>query len=160
MHLFDLDRIEDETGISGTGIVAQGVLFDDGTCALRWLTANRSSGFYDNVETLEKIHGHNGKTVIRWRGKGTFERARTDCIQDGCENCPFASIGGLDARAVPRAPDYIEPAEREEYLRGYVYEARRQYGADWQTCGFGWAPAMTINEPPVQAPREGSGEKT
>lgn len=66
MKLFYLNRIEDESGISGTGAVAQGVEFDDGTCALRWMTEHRSSAFYESVETLEKIHGHNGKTELVW----------------------------------------------------------------------------------------------
>jgi hypothetical protein len=36
MKTFELYRIDDATGISGTGIVAQGVVFDDGTCAFGW----------------------------------------------------------------------------------------------------------------------------
>lgn len=64
MKQFYLNRIEDETGISGTGKIAEGVVFTTGQCVLNWLTANRSVAFYENIETLEKIHGHNGKTVI------------------------------------------------------------------------------------------------
>lgn len=66
MRLFVLDRLEDETGISGTGIVAEGVLFSDGTCALRWRTETASTGVYASTEDVEAIHGHGGKTVIRW----------------------------------------------------------------------------------------------
>ena len=36
---FVLQRNEDETGVSGTGIVAEGVEFSDGTVALRWTSA-------------------------------------------------------------------------------------------------------------------------
>ena len=57
-------RNEDESGVSGTGRVAEGVVFQDGTVALRWLTAWRSTAFYESMEHLEHIHGHHGKTKI------------------------------------------------------------------------------------------------
>lgn len=66
MKKFNLKRIEDESGVSGTGYVAQGVVFDDGTCALRWLTKYASTAIYNNIEILEHIHGHNGKTEIEF----------------------------------------------------------------------------------------------
>jgi hypothetical protein len=81
----------------------------------------------------------------------TFDRARSDCVQDAYENSPFASIGGLDKRAAPVAPSYIAESEREEYVRGYIAQAREMYGEDWRTCSFAWAPALTI----ADAPEEG-----
>lgn len=36
----------------------QGVVFDDGSVAVRWLTAYRSTSTWDNLESLEKVHGH------------------------------------------------------------------------------------------------------
>lgn len=66
MKQFYLDRIVDETGISGTGVVAEGVEFSDGRCCLRWLTKFTSFCFYDNREAVIAIHGHNGKTLVRF----------------------------------------------------------------------------------------------
>lgn len=66
MKRFNLVRNEDETGVSGTGLVAQGVEFDDGTCAMRWLTSKASTAVYNDILDLEDIHGHNGKTVVVW----------------------------------------------------------------------------------------------
>jgi hypothetical protein len=63
---FELHRKEDETGISGTGHIADGVEFDDGTCVLRWRTEYRSTAVYSSIEDLTEIHGHQGKTVILW----------------------------------------------------------------------------------------------
>lgn len=63
---FQLVRQIDETGISGTGIVAHGVEFTDGTCAMRWKSAHKSTALYDNMKDLDAIHGHNGATVIEW----------------------------------------------------------------------------------------------
>lgn len=66
MRRFELVRIEDESGISGTGVVAQGIEFDDGYCAMRWLTATTSTAIYNTADDLLKIHGHGGKTVMEF----------------------------------------------------------------------------------------------
>jgi hypothetical protein len=66
MRLFALDRHEDESGISGVGIVAEGVVFGDGTTVLRWLCELKSTAVYESVSDLIMIHGHDGKTVLRW----------------------------------------------------------------------------------------------
>lgn len=63
---FVLDRKEDETGVSGVGVVAEGVQFSTGWVALTWLTELRSMSFYDSIYSVEKIHGHDGKTQIVW----------------------------------------------------------------------------------------------
>lgn len=63
---FQLVRAEDETGVSGTGIVAYGVCFPDGTAVLRWDTKVSSTVFYSSLADLEAIHGHGGKTVVAW----------------------------------------------------------------------------------------------
>lgn len=61
---FKLVRNEDETGISGTGVVAEGVEFSNGMCAMTWLTSMHSVAVYPNVRQLEAIHGHNGRTLV------------------------------------------------------------------------------------------------
>ncbi|HDY68568.1 MAG TPA: hypothetical protein ENH85_12355 [Candidatus Scalindua sp.] len=63
---FKLNRLEDATGISGEGIIAEGIQFSDGRCVLRWLTEITSIGIYDSIDDVEFIHGHDGKTVIEW----------------------------------------------------------------------------------------------
>lgn len=74
MQCFWLNRLEDETGISGTGTVAEGVIFSDGRVSMRWLTSTASTVFYDNIADVTKIHGHGGKTQIvyyenEWNGE-------------------------------------------------------------------------------------------
>lgn len=73
-----------------------------------------------------------------------FMHGWDNCLQDACENAPFASVGGLASRAALVAPKYAPPGQEAEYLRGYAAQARASYGEDWQTCSFGWAPAVTI----------------
>lgn len=65
-RLFKLVRYDDETGISGTGIVAEGVEFSNGMCAMSWLTAMHSVAIYPNVKQLEAIHGHNGRAKVEF----------------------------------------------------------------------------------------------
>jgi hypothetical protein len=62
-RIFFLYRQTDVTGVSGTGIVAEGVQFSDGTCAMRWRTEISSTAVYASLEDLVKIHGHDGATV-------------------------------------------------------------------------------------------------
>jgi hypothetical protein len=64
MKHFHLERVEDESGVSGTGIVAEGVIFSNGKCAINWLTKYSSIAVYENIEDVEFIHGHNGKTKV------------------------------------------------------------------------------------------------
>lgn len=61
---FYLQRDVDDTGISGTGIVAVGVVMPSGICILEWCTFHSSVGFYKNVADVEAIHGHGGKTKV------------------------------------------------------------------------------------------------
>jgi hypothetical protein len=63
---FYLNRKVDESGISGTGVVAVGTQFPSGICALEWTTYHSSVGIYKNVLDVEKIHGHNGATEVVW----------------------------------------------------------------------------------------------
>ena len=69
MRRFELHRDEDVSGVSGTGVVAEGVAFsNDGPVALRWTSEWPTSVvFHDRgVESLEAVHGHNGRTRIVW----------------------------------------------------------------------------------------------
>lgn len=87
-----------------------------------------------------------------------YDRAQIDAQQDYFENAPFACVGGLAKRERMTAPEWIEPSERDEYLRGYRDKCRVLFGEDWATCPFGWAPALTINEPP--SPQPGVSDST
>lgn len=63
---FELIRDEDVTGISGTGVVAEGVEFSDGVVCLHWVGQWPSSvvHYEKGMEAVEAVHGHNGKTRI------------------------------------------------------------------------------------------------
>jgi hypothetical protein len=64
---FELIRYEDKTGISGVGKIAEGVQFSSGKCVLAWTIKDIPSvTVYDTVEQMIKIHGHDGKTELKW----------------------------------------------------------------------------------------------
>lgn len=77
---FQLHRDEDETGISGTGVVAEGALFSDGMVVLRWTTQwPTSTVFHDRgMDAVKHIHGHNGKTRIVWLDEEDDDVAQAD----------------------------------------------------------------------------------
>ncbi|WP_109507368.1 hypothetical protein [Nocardioides speluncae] len=74
MRRFQVVRDEDVTGISGTGVVAEGVEFSDGTVAMRWHgpiehpwgTVYPTTVLHPHAENVENLHGHNGATRIVW----------------------------------------------------------------------------------------------
>lgn len=66
-HRFHLQRDTDVTGVSGTGIVALGVLWPDGTASVRWTGERPSIVFWDGgMADAEHVHGHGGATRIVW----------------------------------------------------------------------------------------------
>ena len=67
MRRFELHRDTDVSGVSGTGTVAEGVAFTDGTTVVRWVVGeHRSTVVWPSVESVVAIHGHNGATRLVW----------------------------------------------------------------------------------------------
>lgn len=65
--VFELHRVEDDSGISGTGHVLDGVVFPDGTTVVRWRGKYRSTAMFKNYRNFEKIHmAYHGSSVIKW----------------------------------------------------------------------------------------------
>lgn len=63
---FLLVREIDETGVSGTGIVAHGVIFRSGRVVMEWLRPPCSVGMYGSMREMIQIHGHGGNTQVRF----------------------------------------------------------------------------------------------
>lgn len=55
-------RDVDVSGISGTGIVAEGVVFDNGKTVIHWFGERQSIVVWELLEDAIEIHGHNGNT--------------------------------------------------------------------------------------------------
>lgn len=66
MRRFVLERKEDVSGTSGTGVVAEGVEFSNGWVNLHWISQLGSMEMCESIKVLMEIHGHEGRTVIKW----------------------------------------------------------------------------------------------
>lgn len=66
MRLFRLVRKEDVSGVSGVGIVAEGVCFGNGKVAMAWIGKHHTIELFDYMEEVEELHGHEGRTVVEW----------------------------------------------------------------------------------------------
>jgi len=60
--LFHMVRTEDVSGVSGEGVVAEACLFPDGIVAIQWRGKHASTVVHRNMESVNAIHGHDGKT--------------------------------------------------------------------------------------------------
>lgn len=61
---FFLLRHQDVSGISGTGIVAEGILFADLTAAVHWRGQWPSTTVWPSLDAMMAVHGHGGLTEI------------------------------------------------------------------------------------------------
>lgn len=104
---FHLVRDVDVSGVSGTGTVAVGVVFANGSAAGRvavhWLTNPRSTGLFGSAEDAAAIHGHGGSTRLAFLDE------------------PAPPEGPAPLRAVPLAPS----GGAVELLEGVLADARR-----------------------------------
>lgn len=71
MRKFVMVRNNDYSGVSGTGVVLEGVVFTSGQCVVHWLSPapNGSIAVWSSFEDFESVHisSHpDNKTEIRW----------------------------------------------------------------------------------------------
>lgn len=64
LRIFHLERKKDISGVSGTGTVAHGVVFEDGKVALHWEGTHSSINIYSSLDDLTFIHSHGDCTKI------------------------------------------------------------------------------------------------
>ncbi len=61
---FVLHRAEDVSGVSGTGVVAEGAVFSDGTAVVHWLGKHSSTTVWPSIDSMIAINGHGGRTQV------------------------------------------------------------------------------------------------
>ncbi|MFF9097602.1 hypothetical protein ACF1AX_31330 [Streptomyces sp. NPDC014802] len=98
-RLFVLQRDRDITGVSGSGPVADGVQFQDGTVILRW-RARPSVAVWHDLELMLSVHGHDGATRVVWADEEAV--TRREAVADIVEafDVPAAAMGTEAARAL------------------------------------------------------------
>lgn len=63
---FYLHRTADPSGISGTGRVADGVQWTDGTVAIHWRGPTPSHVHWNTIQDAVTVHSHGGLTRFIW----------------------------------------------------------------------------------------------
>ena len=65
MRRFEMHRDVDVSGISGTGVVAEGVDFGH-RVVIHWLGDTPSVVIWGSMDDAMKVHGHGGATRFVW----------------------------------------------------------------------------------------------
>lgn len=81
MKTFYLLRHKDVHNNSGTGVVAEGVIFDNGLCAMTWLGEYTTVTTFPDITVVAKLHGHDGLTEVIIEGRAATEDKFKYCKQ-------------------------------------------------------------------------------
>ena len=66
---FHLLRTEDVSGVSGTGVVAEGIEYSSGWVSLQFISQYACVEIAPSMKVVEEVHSHGGKTTIVWDDK-------------------------------------------------------------------------------------------
>ncbi|MGW2495862.1 hypothetical protein ACWCV2_15360 [Streptomyces pseudogriseolus] len=106
-RLFHLERDTDVTGVSGTGRVADGVQWPDGTVALRWIGDRPSTVLWGSVDDVAAIHGHGGATRIVWADEPPAPDRTTAALAAVRALCELTIRAGSRVQAIEQARDTL-----------------------------------------------------
>jgi hypothetical protein len=96
---FYLERVKDETGVSRTGRVLEGVLWQNGEVTVQWRPPLSTLGHYKDFQTFLTIHVdcHPSCNVVHWleRSDGwhCFDCGAHGWMQNFCGQCGSPSTG-------------------------------------------------------------------
>lgn len=80
---FKLVRDCDVTGVSGTGVVAEGVTFQSGQTVICWMRPPYTISVFSSPDAVLGVHGHGGNTKIVWEtGARAKKRSDKGCLRD------------------------------------------------------------------------------
>lgn len=63
---FLMQRREDVSGVSGTGLIAHGIRHANGSATVWWLGRWTTETKHTSMESVIGIHGHGGRTEVCW----------------------------------------------------------------------------------------------
>lgn len=140
---FHLVRDADETGVSGVGVIVEGIEFTDGTVALRWLTGTTSTAIYATIADVETIHGHGGKTRVVWledhmaAGLMSLIEGKNTELKRHHLAARIGDLNGSAVRDIVNAlncwdPDAVETSGPFHALWHQVHDAAHRYDANIQ----------------------------
>lgn len=114
---FALYRSEDVTGVSGSGTVAHGAQFADGTVVIRWLGKHASTVVWASLDAAVKVHGHDGRTRVVWLAADFSEMALAESEAAAAERSRvLADVRWILPGLEPGA-EYLPPKTKAAYER-------------------------------------------
>ncbi|WP_405061160.1 hypothetical protein OG474_05815 [Kribbella sp. NBC_01505] len=117
-RLFRLVRHADASGLRGTGTLAEGVEWSDGSVALRWRGPWASTSTWDRVEALLAVHATDGRTLLHWSS-------------DAVSPAPIE-------RVATAPPGSQSPASRADQPQAVVWLPAPGLDGLCLRCGQGW----------------------
>lgn len=106
-------RHEDESGVSGTGRVAEWIEYSDGAVVVRWISATASTNIYQNMKQAVSIHGHEGKTVFVTDWEEPDPKVELEPEAPDEDDVPDEEADPAEEAAPDEDPE-DEPAEEEQ----------------------------------------------
>ena len=79
MKKFYLLRHRDLHNNSGTGTVAEGIIFGDGSGSYTWLTKHKTVTTFVKVKDVIDLHGHGGATEMVIEGIKKYAKKFEEC---------------------------------------------------------------------------------
>lgn len=124
---FYLERIKDETGVSRTGRVLEGVLWQNGEVTVQWRPPLSTLGHYRDFQTFLTIHVdcHPSCNVVRWL-ESTEGWHCFDCGAGGLLGCNFCPRCGSPSTGYHPVTEGWKPTERYEVEREMEQLNRRK----------------------------------
>ncbi|MFC0628317.1 hypothetical protein [Kribbella deserti] len=114
-RIFELVRHADVSGVSGTGVVAEGCVFTDGSVALRWRGDNPATAVWPDLDSVLAVHGHHGATEVNWLDQLDRSAFRAPMLP-----YPATPPGGARSPLVPTPPDPADTVEWSEPLQASI----------------------------------------
>lgn len=122
-------RNTDVTGFSGTGVVAEGIQFTDGSTVIRWCAPGKPSSTvtWDNITDAMKVHGHDGSTQLVWLEDVEAAVNELDITEWWIipkRPAPAGWVeGGRVALTTPLNEDYFTPGDARLFACDYLAAA-------------------------------------
>jgi len=106
MRHFQLDRVKDISKISGTGLVAEGVEFEDGQVVVRWYNTG-SITIFKSLQDVRRVHCAGRHTRIIHDGNG---KSLDQLQQENMGHTPITKIksGLTKCRECGHSKEYWE----------------------------------------------------
>jgi hypothetical protein len=112
---FVLVRDTDISGVSGTGVVANGIEFPDGHAAIHWTGSPHptTTAHPDGMESVTAVHGHEGATRVVWQPTAIPQARYGDVWPELVGYVQAAFDDG----------EQIDPAQLADYMRELRHKA-------------------------------------